>query len=375
MRVRWLLAVLVVAGTTPLGAQSSVYGVLGLGFPTDPMGLRARASGGAAAAVDPGSVLNPAAAALFARLTVSMEMEQLTRSHDFAEASASGLNETRFPLGMVGGPVPGTHFFLAGSFSTYLDRTYDISSTDTVTLRGAPVAVSDRVHSRGAVADARLAVAWQVSRVLSIGAGAHVLGGDGQLELQRQFDDPAYVSLQDQVEDSFRGFGVSAGVIVTPLARLRLGAAMRYDGTLERQRDSVLVQTSRLPLTVSGGFTVIATSRLRWSGTGIWRSWSRAAVAAANTGAQAFDTWSLASGIEVDRLIGRAPLRLGARYSLLPFSPTTEQPHEVAVALGTGLRFATNRAQFDFTLERAVRQGGGVTEHGWVLGTALVITP
>jgi hypothetical protein len=69
------------------------------------------------------------------------------------------------------------------------------------------------------------------------------------------------------------------------------------------------------------------------------------------------------------------PLRLGARYATLPFSPTDEQAHEVNVSLGTGLAFAGNRGLLDLSLERAFRSGAGATERAWQVSVSLTVRP
>ncbi len=71
----------------------------------------------------------------------------------------------------------------------------------------------------------------------------------------------------------------------------------------------------------------------------------------------------------------KIPIRLGFRYAQLPYSPTKQQPHEIDLALGSGLSFAAGRANFEFALERVFRDGGGASERAWQLSFGLLVAP
>jgi hypothetical protein len=72
---------------------------------------------------------------------------------------------------------------------------------------------------------------------------------------------------------------------------------------------------------------------------------------------------------------GSLPIRLGARYAQLPFSPTAEQPHEWIFSFGTGKTFAHGHGQLDATVLRTLRDGAGVTERVWQLAFSLTVRP
>lgn len=371
---RLLLAAAVLAVVpASLAGQSSVYSVLGLGFPVEPMDARARSMGGGVAAFEPRSATNPAAVMAFRRLTVLVNTETLIRSYEVGDTDVTGLQETRFPFAMLGGNIPGLPVFFGLSYATYLDRTYDVTASDTVTVRGAPIPVTDRLRSRGAVTDVRGALAWSVSPRVGVGVGAHVLSGTARLTTRRSFDDPYYATLNQSDDQAFQGFGVSAGLSLAPTNGIRLGVAVRTDGALETSRDGEPLESFALPMSVSAGLIAFPSARVRWAATGQWRSWSDTQADLPDD--RAFDTWFVGSGLEVSRVLGSAPVRLGARYELLPFSPTDQQPLSLTLALGTGVQFAQNRAVADITVERSYRDGGGAREQAWSLSAALVIVP
>src|SRR5574341_890548 len=116
---------------------------------------------------------------------------------------------------------------------------------------------------------------------------------------------------------------------------------------------------------------------LSWATTATHRSWARAqADLAAST--QAFDTWEVASGLE---LAGRGahgtgiPLRIGVRYRQLPFSNVGTQPTELVFAGGSGILLAGGRAALDFAVERFRRSGGGAEEQGWHFSAGVMVIP
>lgn len=370
-----IAALLVVAVAAPLGAQVSVYSVVGFGFPSDAMGVRARSLGGGELVVDPRSTVNPAAAVSFRRLTVVATSNFASRSYEAAGTAVTGLRDTRFPLAIVGGDIPGTRFSFAASFTTYLDRTYDLSVHDTIMLRGEEVAVSDRLKSSGSVVDSRFALGWIASSVLSVGIAGHVMSGSARVTAARSFANPTYNTFGQRTEEGYTGFGVSAGILTNVLPVLRIGAAVRTNTSLDVTRDSDPAGSIALPLSAVGGMQLRTAAGVRWSASAWWRSWSRAAESPfmAASGARVFDTWGAGTGIELGN---NAPVvRAGVRYSQLPFSPTDEQPREISVALGSGFSFAAARALADFALERTLRDGGGASERIWQFSVAVLIQP
>jgi hypothetical protein len=373
------VVVLLLCGTAPhLEAQASVYGVLGIGFPGRPLSVRSRALGGAMGAVDAGSAVNPAAIALSPRLSVSGLSETASRSYEARDVSVSGLSDTRFPFAMVSGPIQSSAISFGISYSLYAERSYDIETSDTVTIRGEEIGVSDRLKSDGGIADLRAAVAWYASARVQAGFGFHLLSGSTREELEREFDDPFYAPVSQRGDVDYAAWALSAGLVFTPASRLRIGLSARRDAKLSID-DALLPGVEvQLPWTLSASITAAPVRSVRWSVGGEWRSWSSARDDIPETVAlSVFDTWELNTGIEFGGAdVGSSfPLRVGFRYATLPFSPVDDQPREMDLAAGSGILFGGNRAFFEFAVERVLRDGGGASERAWQVSVGLTLRP
>jgi len=213
---------------------------------------------------------------------------------------------------------------------------------------------------------------------LKIGAAGHLLGGSSRLDIQRTFSDSAYLPYQEASQLVFSGVGVSGGFVLQPVRIIQLAAAARVDGGLSSRLANQNVGSVQLPLALTAGLRVVTPrGGVSWSSTATWRSWSRAQTDLV-VPTQAFDTWDLASGIELhDHDAGGRglPLRVGVRYRQLPFSNVATQPTELLFAAGTGLVFAQRRAELDFSLEHVQRAGGGADEHGWQIAAGILVLP
>jgi hypothetical protein len=359
----------------PLSAQTSIYGVRGLGFPGRALTARARATGGGLAAFDPLTPLNPAALSGVTQVTALALMSADFRGYDVGGASAGGLHATRFPMIQVAGRLPRGRLSYGLGVAQYTDRSFDLSLVDTVDLRGADVELTDRTRSAGGVADVRGAAAWDVSPSLRIGAGVHFITGSAKLTLTRTFSDTAYRSFERVDEERVSGFGASAGLLWIPAAGFRVSLAGRFDGQADLEIDSTPAGTVDLPVAAVAGVELRPVQALRWASTFVWRSWGGADPDVAG---RAFNTWELGSGFELggpESGASRVPLRLGVRYATLPFSPDDDQAHEFDLALGTGFSFAESRGVIDVTMERAFRSGAGARERAWQLSLALTVRP
>jgi len=379
LTVRYTRAVLLIfclAAPTPALAQNSIFGVHGIGFPGRPMSARARAVGGGAATFDARSALNPASVAALSRLTVTASSGTTLRRFNAIDTIADGISETRFPYAMVGSRFRGTGLSVALSYSNYAERSYDQLTSDSIDIRGEQIGVVDQITSSGAVADIRGALAWQATRQLSIGAAVHMMSGSIRLGTRRFFtpsDNYQQVSVINRF--SLAGMGYSAGALFNLSSSIALGASVRTDTELKSTLDSAVVETIDLPTSYSGGLFLVPHPSIRWATTFEWQSWSDASADLEAAGrSAAFDSWSLGSGFELGGGSG-APLRIGARYAMLPFSPNDEQASELVFTAGSALAFAGGRATIEGTIERLMRDGAGAEERGWYLMFALTVMP
>jgi hypothetical protein len=290
------------------------------------------------------------------------------------DSAVDGLSQTRSPMGLIGGWFRGTPVSFALSFSTYAERTWDLVTEDTVTIRGESIASTRRLKSNGGIVDLRAALAYRLSSRLSLGAAFHMLGGSSSLTTRRNFSSVDYISYVESNRVAFSGLGVSAGLVATLDPRLTFALAVRSDDRLEIEVDSAPAGSFDLPWSFVGGMFIVPVPALRFSSTVVRQTWSdMAGIGAAN----AFDTWDVSAGVELGGTQGttKLPLSLGFRYAQLPFSPTTEQPREINFTGGSTLLMAADRVMFDFSVERILRRGGGAEEWAWFLSAALTIRP
>lgn len=360
-------------------AQSSQFGVRGLGFPGRGLATRAAASGGAFGLFDPESSLNPAALGNIPTLTAVFTINQGFRNQENPAGTAS-TRDTRFPQLMIVGPVRAASAALGLSYSNYTDRDFTIATEGTVDLRGVPVGVSDSFSSRGGLSDLRLAGGYRIHNQWLLGAGFHVITGSNRLELRRAFDDPTYLSSLQRAEVSYAGVGISAGAIRQFGPRFAVAAVARWDGRLNVDRDSLRVGTIDLPYTLGLGIRWQPVPQLELATQTMVRTWS-----AANSdllqqgGLGAENTFEVAAGAEYIPDLKRPfrrPIRLGAHYGRLPFPLVPgEQGHEFGVSAGSGMRFAQQRGGIDLTVEHVWRSEGVYSERGLVISLGMSVRP
>src|SRR2546429_7807376 len=87
-------------------------------------------------------------------------------------------------MGVAGRVAP--RLVISGGFTTYLDRSWDVTLRDSTVLRGELERYRDEITSDGSVGDIRLAAASRLSRRLAIGAGIHILGGSTRMTAERR---------------------------------------------------------------------------------------------------------------------------------------------------------------------------------------------
>jgi hypothetical protein len=367
---RLLVAALLLLAHDPLAAQSSLFGVRGLGHPGRPQSAATIATGGSSEAFDGRSAGNPASLGLLGNTVLAFTSTSAWRSTS-AAAGEGSTREQRFPHFLIGGPIPGSPIAASLSYSSYVVRDYTIVTEGTDAPRGVPIGVSDTVGSTGGVNDLRLAVAWTPRPRLTLAVGAHLLTGSNRIFSVRAWDDPDYLPVRQSAELAFAGYGLSAGAIYQAGPRLHLAASVRRDGDLEVERDSVATGTLAMPVTVQGAVRFRLTDRLALTASATSKSWSRADAGVIDLGGVgARNTTTFAAGAEWVRNVRspeHIPLRFGVRRATLPFLVLEgDPPRETALAVGTGVRFAGGTGGIDLALERISRsQGDALTETAW----------
>lgn len=378
MRRILLLGLLASVPVTAM-AQSSQFGVRGLGQPGRSMSARAVSSGGAFGLFDSESSLNPASLDGVGSATAVFTGVQTFRSVENPAGSES-LRESRFPLLLFAGPIQRFPMAFGLSYSSYTGRDFTLATVDTLELRGAPVEVFDTLSSRGGINDLRLAASYRLAPGWSVGGGFHVLTGSNRAEFQRGFGDPAYLPVSEEAELSFAGIGWSLGTIRQFGPRLGVAAVVRADRYVGVDRDSTRVATIDLPYTLGLGVRYQLTSRLQLGTQGIFRSWS-----GANSDLQLEGAPGAENTVEVSfggQYVGdprrpfRRPIRFGARYARLPFPLSSGlQPDEFGVSLGSGTRFAQERAGIDLAVEHVWRSAGEFKERVFLVTVGVSVRP
>jgi len=347
-----------------LTAQDSQFGIRGLGTPGRWESVRSRSTGGAFGPFDPLSPLSEAGLADVPQLTATAMQTASYRDATVA-GTTSALRATRFPLLNVAGRVH-RRLAIAAGFTTYLDRSWDVTQRDSVLLRGTLERYTDEITSDGSIADLRLAAASRLSRRIAVGAGLHLLSGSTRETAERRFDDTSFHSVQQLAEVRYSGIGVSGSLLLGVAPGLSVTGWARADNRLRATVADTTSAETDLPRMAGGGILLAPSPSVRFAGSVAWRGWARA-------GAGAFDTWSWSAGAEIGS--GHMPLRFGVRGGQMPFGPGPTAPTEFAAAAGTGRAFAQGRALLDVGVERLERRGGGLTERVWTALVGLTVRP
>jgi hypothetical protein len=370
-----LVSILLVAAAggaaSRAAADDSVFGIRGLGILGRPVSARTAAAGGAFAVFDAQALLNPAALGQLQGVS-GWAVGAPSRRRVVVVGDAATLQSTRFPL-FGFGTVFSRRLVIGVGIGDYLDRTWSVRSTDTVTLRGTPVPVEDVSRSVGGVSDLRLAGAYRLSPRVTLGAAVHALSGSTRLTVARDFASPDYEDFSDVAVTDFTGMGVSVGVVAAVRPNLGVAASLRAGTKLKATSSAGTRARVSLPLEFAAGARYAPVSGVSLAGTVAYAGWGRAGddlVAAGE--ARSRDVWSASAGLDVERLdLGavRLPLRLGYRWRQLPFPIDGFRLGEHAIAGGFGFTMAGGRTSVDVGVERGARTAGAQKETfttGWL---------
>jgi len=380
MRRVFLLAALTGLVAPVLEAQSSQFGVRGLGIPLRPYSPRSLAAGGAIALFDPESSTNPAALASITQFTSMFSTTQNFRTSTNPFGTESG-RDNRFPQILAAGPVGGTPFGVSVSLSGYTDRSYTLGTVTRVELRGQPVDVYDTLSSRGGLSDIRIGTGWQVTNWFQVGLGLHAITGLNRVENRQAYSDSSYTPAGERTDLSYLGAGASVGATLRVHPSIAFAGVYRNDGHLRVDRDSTPMSRIDLPVSWALSGRWQPTMRFTWAATYQQKQWSASrADILAQGGIGAENTYEMSTGIEWlrdTRNPQHRAIRLGGHYATLPFPLLTgRQAHEYGISLGTGVRFTQARGGLDLAVQQLWRSdGGSYTERATVVTLGVSIRP
>ncbi len=354
-------------------AQGSVFSVRGLGWFGRPVSARAAGDAGALEMFDPQVALNPAALTRWRSVAAWAVTAPTTRTYEAPTGNASE-QTMRFPLIGFAAPVP-PKAVVGFTFSDYLDRTWTLTTTDSMLLRGVMEKFTDAGRSIGGISDAQIGAGYQLGPNMFIGLGFHYYLGSTRLTAQRLYDNTAYLQDIEQSQTDFHGVGIGGGFIWT-LPRLDIAASARLNGKLHSHNTSGSDTTTNLPNELAGGVRWQAVPGVFVGTTFQYDGWSRAASTLGATAVK--DVLAISVGAEVQSvsMLGiRTPLRLGFRTRTLPFTTQGATISESAGSAGIGFALGQDRTTIDLAGEIGSRSGGGAKENFKTIFVGLTVRP
>jgi len=364
-------------GAAALGAQGALS-LQGFGYPGGELSTRALATGGSLADFDANSPINPAALMVGTRATVYLQYDPEFRWVTGAGNSAT-TTTARFPLFLISGKLGKARFSL--SYSSFLDRSWTNTYSDTQTIGPARVPSTVTAISNGGIADVRGAMSYTFSDKLTIGVGVHVFPGENQVVFGRSFpsDSTSFGAFQSTNTFNYSGSAVSFGVVATPIQHFNIGLSGRRGFSMHmHQGDSTTLGDANVPnrgsvsLAYDGMPGTILSARYGFE------DWS-AMKGLGGAGLAVFDATELSAGIETGGPKVNSitmPVRLGFRTRTLPFGVGSEQVRETEISAGGGIPLSQGRVALDLTLAHAQRSANvGYAESGWILSVGVAIKP
>jgi hypothetical protein len=367
LRLATGLLLVLAAPAGPAFAQGTLSGQ-GFGYPTGQLSTGALGSAGAMGEFDPFSPINPAALGSLAPWRRASFFFQY--DPEFRRVSSGGQTQSamlaRFPVVQAAVPI-GRRGELALGASTYLDRTFSTTVATTTQIGTEQIGTTERIESRGSIADVRLGGAWVFANALRVGVAGHVLSGENRLVSARVFEDTArFGSVADSSVLDYSGIAASAGVEWRPVRGFALAGSYRIGGTLRTEREDTTVTRADAPDRMGVSVRVD-----RITGAAIGASWSRTnwsnMRALGSSALRVRDATEFAVGAEI---IGPrygenvVLVRLGGRQRELPFGVGSADVRERAFSAGVGAPLGGGRALIDFAIQHATRSAHGTLGAG-----------
>jgi hypothetical protein len=376
------LALALVAG--PLARPAHGQGSLsmqGYGYPTGQLSSRALATGGSSGEFDPASPINPSALASWGRSALTFQYDPEFRRVTSGAGSESA-TIARFPL--IAFAIPLRQRLQVGlAASTLLDRTFSTDVPTNADVGGTTATGTQRIESRGSIADVRLGGAYTLSRNFAIGVAGHLLTGQNRVVSGRVFEDTTqFGNVSDSSTIDFSGLAVSTGAQWRVIPGFSVAGSYRRGGNLRVERNDTTLRSARSQDRWGVGVRIDRVAGASFTGSYANTRWSNLQGLGATTLA-VHDAPEFAAGVEAagPRMGGSAlALRLGGRRRTLPFGLNGAEIRETAFAGGIGAPFSAGRAVFDLGLQHATRtpNGGtltGVRERAFTLSIGVTVRP
>ena len=383
----------------PLSAQT-LFNTRGLGAPVEALDPRARGLGSLGTGL-PGlnmSLVNPADLAGTVRRGVSATMQPYY-ANDQLGGDEDNLSATRFPVINLVYPFR-SKLVLGLGYGGIFDQTWSVVTEGSEVVGGTTAPTTDRIVSRGGLSQVRLSGSYAFRPSVSIGIDAGVYTGGVQRELTRVFPDSlSFRPFSVENDWEYRGAFGGIGVRFDPSGGTRLAAAATFSGDLRAKPRAGDLEEAlfSMPLRFTLGASQIVASRLLATVSAQYTGWSTTqnfAVPGTQQSAPitARKTWDIGGGLEFEEIRTSTrvfPLRIGVRYSQLPFRPAAingleaDPTNELVGALGLGLRLAADDfgplAVADVSVERGRRTGWGagtssdskLTENFWRISASV----
>jgi hypothetical protein len=398
MMRRALVVLALAASAAPAGAQS-LFGMRGLGVPVDPIDPRARALGSVGTGlIDLNtSLVNPADLAGIRRRGVVATVQPFFGS-DEIDGRIDDVESTRFPLIQIIYPIR-TRLVVGLGYGGFLDQSWGVVREGEATIGDETVRTREIIAATGAISQARLSAAYDVTPSFAVGAALGLYTGNLQRDLERTFPDSAgsdfarFVQFQ---EWEYRAFQATVGVRVDPSNTTRFGVAVTASTNLDADPDTGLaISRSRsysMPLRLVAGASMLVAPRLLATVGGQFTGWSESTNFATPDVADSVHisgrpVFEVGGGLEWEQLRSGTrifPLRVGYRYAQLPFALATDDAaNEWAASLGLGLRLRADNfgplAVADISVERGRRTGwestvvGGLSETFWRFSASIAL--
>ena len=365
---RFLVAALLLAPAT--ASAQSLFATHGLGTPIPGVDARARGIGvnGVGLIGLSTTLLNPAEQGGTVRRGVSATLQPWGGSADI-NGESDRVGGTRFPLFQVLYPYRRTTFSIG--YAGVLDQSWSIVADGQTTLGNETVATRDVVKSLGGINELRIGSAYYVNTSLSIGAALGVHTGGVDRTVSRSFPDTATSLLGFTTRErwTYTGPLASLGVRWDPRPATRIGASVTWSGELKaKPKEGTTTEFAYdMPIRFAAGASGRVSTNLMLAASATLSSFGSGNYAAPGmTGTTVAEkALDFGGGLEWegmrkgDRIY---PLRLGARYSKLPFHNQNESaPKEWAASAGLGLRLVQDDygplAVGDIGFERGKRDG------------------